>query len=62
MCPPNRPYKLPSLVTNAILLLSALLNVAERILVVVGDAEYCCRNVSCFETIAPSDAFARIRC
>ena len=59
--PPNKPCKLPSLVTNAILEESWELNVADKILVVLADIENEGKKVSCLETMVPSLALARIK-
>ena len=60
-CPPNKPCKLPSLVTNAIFEESYELNVDDSILVVLADIEYYGKNVSCFDTMVPSLALAKIK-
>jgi hypothetical protein len=60
-CPPKSPYKLPSLVTKAILEESEQLKVAESILVAAGYWLNWEMKVSCFEIMAPSLAFAKIK-
>jgi hypothetical protein len=59
--PPNNPWRLPSLVTKAILEESEELKIADRILVVLADIENYGKKVSCFETIEPSAALDRIK-